>query len=158
MIQPPGIENGAFVVSPDSVWYAWVLLLISASAMTDTGSKSFNCALVSTMETFDDPVNGNYMNYIYYINCVINCIILYSNNYCYYLYLCSYFCLMYYNNCKYYMHYTNYTPFFNCRMVGIGWLSYHVRAYYYYIKYTDYNNCFNSLQAFGTIQICVSVP
>ena len=46
MIRPLGIENGAFVVSPDSVWYARVLHLFSASAMTDTGSKSFDCALV----------------------------------------------------------------------------------------------------------------
>ena len=27
MIQPPGIDDGAFVVWPDSVWYARVLLL-----------------------------------------------------------------------------------------------------------------------------------
>ncbi len=60
MIRLPGIDNGAFVVSPDSVWYARVLLLFSASAMTDTGSKSFECALVSTLETYDDPDNGNY--------------------------------------------------------------------------------------------------
>ena len=46
MIRPPGIEPGGFVVSPDSVWYARVLLLFSASAATDTGSKSFECALV----------------------------------------------------------------------------------------------------------------
>jgi len=58
MIRPPGIDNGAFKVSPDSVWYARVLLLFSASAMTDTGSKTFECALVSTMETYDDPDNG----------------------------------------------------------------------------------------------------
>jgi hypothetical protein len=32
MILPPGIDNGAFVVTPDSVWYARVLLLFSASA------------------------------------------------------------------------------------------------------------------------------
>ena len=51
MIRPPGIDNGAFVVSPESVWYARVLLLFSASAMTDTGSKSFDCALVSTLKT-----------------------------------------------------------------------------------------------------------
>ena len=31
MIRPPGIDNGAFVVSPDTVWYARVLLLFSAS-------------------------------------------------------------------------------------------------------------------------------
>ncbi len=24
MIRPPGIEAGAFVVSPDSIWYTWV--------------------------------------------------------------------------------------------------------------------------------------
>ena len=65
MIRPPGIDNGAFVVSPDTVWYARVLLLFSASAMTDTGSKSFECALVSTLETYDDPENGNYY-YNYY--------------------------------------------------------------------------------------------
>ena len=29
--------------------------------MTDTGSKSFECALVSTMETYDGPENGNYV-------------------------------------------------------------------------------------------------
>ncbi len=56
MIRPPG----TFVVTPDSVWYARVLLLFSASAQTDTGSKSFDCALVSTLETYDDPENGNY--------------------------------------------------------------------------------------------------
>ncbi len=43
-----------------------VLLLFSASAMTDTGSKffeseGFDCALVSTLETYDDPENGNYL-------------------------------------------------------------------------------------------------
>ena len=70
MIRPPGIDNGAFVVSPDTVWYAQVLLLFSASATTDTGSKSFECALVSTLETFDDPENGNYINYITYITYV----------------------------------------------------------------------------------------
>ena len=59
MIRPPGIDNGAFVVTPDSVWYTRVLLLFSASAQTDTGSKSFDCALVSTLETYDDPENGN---------------------------------------------------------------------------------------------------
>jgi hypothetical protein len=36
--------------------------------MTDTGSKSFECALVSTLETYDDPENGNYDFYIHYIN------------------------------------------------------------------------------------------
>jgi hypothetical protein len=66
MIRPPGIDHGAFVVSPETVWYARVLLLFSASAQTDTGSKSFDCALVSTMETYDDPENGCNMIYMYY--------------------------------------------------------------------------------------------
>ena len=35
MIRPPGIDKGAFVVSPDTVWYDQVLLLFSASATTD---------------------------------------------------------------------------------------------------------------------------
>ena len=74
MIRPPGIDNGAFVVSPDSVWYARVLLLFSASAMTDTGSKTFECALVSTLETYDDPDNGNYKHYsIYTYYAYYNC-------------------------------------------------------------------------------------
>jgi hypothetical protein len=69
MIRPPGrpgIDNEAFVVSPDSVWYARVLLLFSASAMTDTGSKTFECALVSTLETYDDSDDGNYTHYSSY--------------------------------------------------------------------------------------------
>jgi hypothetical protein len=41
MLRPPGIEPGGFVVSPDTVWYARVLLLFSASA-TDTGIKIMN--------------------------------------------------------------------------------------------------------------------
>ena len=77
MIRPPGIDNGAFVVSPDSVWYARVLLLFSASAMTDTGSKSFECALVSTLETYDDPDNGNYgYSTIIAIICIITFIVI----------------------------------------------------------------------------------
>ena len=51
MIWPPGLDHGAFVVSPDSVWYAQVLLLFSATSQTDTGSKTFECALVSTART-----------------------------------------------------------------------------------------------------------
>ena len=70
IIRPPGIDTGAssFVVTPESIWYARVLLLFSASAMTDTGSKSFDCALISTLETYDDPENGNYAHYTYYDN------------------------------------------------------------------------------------------
>ena len=62
MVLPLGIDNGAFVVSPDSVWYARILLFFSATAQTDTGSKTFDCALVSTLEVYDDPDNGNYCN------------------------------------------------------------------------------------------------
>ncbi len=40
----------------------------SASATTDTGSNSFECALVSTLETYDDPENGYYMHYIDFIH------------------------------------------------------------------------------------------
>ena len=38
--------------------------------MTDTGSKSFECSLVSTLEAYDDPDNGNYDYYTvtYYSN------------------------------------------------------------------------------------------
>jgi hypothetical protein len=70
MIQPSGIDNGAFVVTPDSVKYARVLLLFSAATQTDTGSvdcalvlmleTSFDCALVLTLETYDDSDNGKY--------------------------------------------------------------------------------------------------
>ncbi len=70
IIRPPGVDNGAFFVSPETVWYARVLLLFSAAAATDTGSKSFECALVSTLETYDDPENGNYFDYIIYIDYV----------------------------------------------------------------------------------------
>ncbi len=59
IIRPPGVDDGAFVVSLATVWYARVLLLFSASAMIDTGSNSFDCALVSTPEIFNDPENGN---------------------------------------------------------------------------------------------------
>ncbi len=72
MIRPPGIDNGAFIVSPDSVWHARVLVLFSASAMTDMGPKSFECALVSTLETYDDPDNGNYDDYTHYIDYIRN--------------------------------------------------------------------------------------
>jgi hypothetical protein len=53
----------AFVVSPDTVWNARVLLLFSASAATDTGPKSFERTLVSTwtLETYNDPENGKYI-------------------------------------------------------------------------------------------------
>ncbi len=57
MIRQQGTNNGGFVVSPDAVWYARVLLLFTASAPTNTGSKSFDCALVSTLESYNDREN-----------------------------------------------------------------------------------------------------
>ncbi len=78
MIRLQGIDNDALVVSPDTAWYARVLLLFSASAATDTGSKSFDCALLSTLETYNDSENGDYINYINYINYA------YYGYYCYY--------------------------------------------------------------------------
>ncbi len=70
IIRPPGIDYGAFVVWPETVWYACVLLLFSASAMTDSGSKSLDCALVSILETYDDPENGNYLYHTHHYNYV----------------------------------------------------------------------------------------
>ena len=70
LVRPPGIEHGGFVLTPDSVWYCQVLLLFSFSAMTDTGSKSFDFALVSVMERHEGLLaSGNYLNccnYLYY--------------------------------------------------------------------------------------------
>jgi hypothetical protein len=65
MIWPSGIDNGGFVVSPDTVWlwYARALLLFTAFAATDTGSKSVDCALVSTLESYNDLENGTYITY-----------------------------------------------------------------------------------------------
>ena len=98
MIRPPGIESGGFVVSPDTVWYARVLLLFSTSAATDTGSKSFDCALLSTLETYDDPENGNYINYVNYTS---------YGNYTDYTYYGNY--TDYY---AHYVHYGYYTHYF----------------------------------------------
>ena len=67
-IRPPGVQPGGFVLTPDPVWYCSVLLLFSASALTDTESKSFDCAFVLTLETYRDPENGNYSNYFNYFN------------------------------------------------------------------------------------------
>ncbi len=45
--------------------------------MTDTGAKTFECALVSTLETYDDPENGDYINNMYYnnyVSCAQHCL------------------------------------------------------------------------------------
>jgi hypothetical protein len=96
MIRPPGIDNGPFVVLPEKVWYARVLLLFSASAKTDSASKFFDCALVSTMETYDDPENGCYMYYMYYIHYTYSM---------YYMYDMHDMCYTYYMYFVYYIHY-----------------------------------------------------
>ncbi len=80
MMTQQGINtsNGAFVVLLDTVWF-------SAAAMTAASSKSFDCALVSSLETYDGPENG-YCVYIYFK----------LERYNYYTYY------------SYYCHYTNY--------------------------------------------------
>ena len=75
---PTPLVDGAFVLSLDTVWYARVLLLFSATATTDTGFKSYDCAHVSTSETYDDPENGYYLHYI---NITIICSYDYCSNY-----------------------------------------------------------------------------
>ena len=62
-VRPPGVQARGFVMTPDSEWYCRVLLLFSASALTDTGSKSFDCALVSTLEPYATTKSGDYCNY-----------------------------------------------------------------------------------------------
>ena len=47
MIRQQGVDNGAFVVSPETVWYARVLLLSSA---------------LGYIYIYDDPENGNYLH------------------------------------------------------------------------------------------------
>jgi hypothetical protein len=54
------------------------LFLFSASAMTDTGSTSFECALVSTLETYYNPESGNYYyNYFNYTKYVLYSLMLF---------------------------------------------------------------------------------
>ena len=72
-VRPPGLDPGGFVLTPRSVWYCWVLLLFSASTLTDTGSKSFDCVLVSTLEPLETSGNGNYCDYCNYCNIVLIC-------------------------------------------------------------------------------------
>ena len=62
------VYSRGFVLTPDSVWNCRVLLLFSMSALTDNGSKSYDCALVSTLETYATSKSGNYCNYCNYCN------------------------------------------------------------------------------------------
>ena len=75
-VRPSGVQPRGFFLTPASVWYCRVLLLFSASALTDTGSKSFDCVLVSTLETLETSGNGNYCDY-----CNIAIILLISTNF-----------------------------------------------------------------------------
>ena len=82
IIRPPGIEPGGFVLTPDSVWYCRVLLIFSFSTMTDTGSRSFDCALVAVMEQHDrrlargnDLIYFNYLAYMTYLTSITRAII-----------------------------------------------------------------------------------
>ena len=36
--------------------------------MTDTGSKSFDCALVSALEPYEGPLAGGYLHYLHYLH------------------------------------------------------------------------------------------
>ncbi len=117
MIQPPGIDHGVFVVSPETVWYARVLLLFSASAQTDTGSKSFDCALVSTMETYDDPENGCNMMRV----CIIRIIRIIRVT-CIELIICLYVLYVSYVLCILYL------LFCFGRMVEVDWVPDYIRA------------------------------
>ena len=65
-VRPPGVQPGGFTPTPDSVWYCQVLLLFSASALTDTGSKRFDCALVSTLEVYASAEHGKSLYYYKY--------------------------------------------------------------------------------------------
>jgi hypothetical protein len=53
MVRPPGIDNGAFVVTPDSVWYARVLLLFSASAATESNGYWIQLLRLCTVSTLE---------------------------------------------------------------------------------------------------------
>ncbi len=82
MIRPPGIESGAFVVFPDSNWFSLVLLFFSATANTDTGLNSFDCAQVLMHETYDNKANCDYGHYLHYTHYCCDCI--YCFKYCNY--------------------------------------------------------------------------
>ena len=59
------------MLKSDAVWYCLALLRSSISSMTDTGSRSFDCALISVMERHKERLaSGSYLivyNYWAYI-------------------------------------------------------------------------------------------
>jgi hypothetical protein len=61
IVRPPGVDPGGFMLTPDSVWYCQVLLLFFFSAMTNTGSRSFEYALVSVIERYKGPMEYGYI-------------------------------------------------------------------------------------------------
>ena len=65
-VRPPGVEYRGFVLTPDSVWYYRVLLLFSTKVLTDTGSKKLDCALVSTLKTYEKSDKGDYCDFCNY--------------------------------------------------------------------------------------------
>ena len=68
MIQPLGPDVRVSAMKPLLVRPVLSGMLgyysFETSATTDNGSKSFECALVSTLETYDDPENGYNLHYI----------------------------------------------------------------------------------------------
>ncbi len=66
---PSWFSQRASTMEP-SLWRQTLsgMLRFYSSSASDTGSKSFDCALVLTLESYDDPENGNYNNYDYYIH------------------------------------------------------------------------------------------
>jgi hypothetical protein len=66
MIRPSGIEAWVFLVLQDPVCSEFAPF--SASTRTDTGSKSIDCALASTLESYYDPGNGNYFYFLNFLN------------------------------------------------------------------------------------------
>jgi hypothetical protein len=73
MMCPPGILAGAFVVSPDPTWHTRVFLPFSLTVALGAWSKSYDCALVSTLENYDDPQNGTYLSDLNYFDCCGYC-------------------------------------------------------------------------------------
>ena len=69
-MRPAGIPPGGFILTPDSITteYTAIQFLFSFSAMTDTGSKSFDCALVSVLEPYEGLSAGGYLTYLTYVN------------------------------------------------------------------------------------------
>ena len=67
-----GNAAGGFIQTPDSVSYCRIQLLFWFSAMKFTGivtgSKSFDCALVSVLGHYEGPLAGDYMNYLNHLN------------------------------------------------------------------------------------------